>query len=762
MLKKILVVALCWPVFSFAQNIIPQPVTVSVNQGSFLIDENVSIKFDKKNKELKNVAELFSASIKNISGTTISTKSKNKIISFNIVKKENLGNEGYELNVSPAAITVNANSPAGIFYATQSLLQTLPAVRTNAPLAVPCMIVTDFPRFSWRGLHLDVSRHFFPPEIIKEYIDLMATYKMNTFHWHLVDDQGWRIQIKKYPKLTEVGAWRVDQTNINWRERKIAKEEEVPSYGGYYTQEQIKDIIEYAKKRSITIVPEIEMPGHSAAAIASYPKLSCAQTPQLPLTGGDYTNSLSNFCAGNDESFIFLEDVLTEVINLFPSKYVHIGGDEVAKASWKKCARCQARIKAENLKDEDELQSYFVRRMEKFLISKNKKLIGWDEILEGGLAPDATVMSWRGEAGGIEAAKMKHNVVMTPERPCYFDHYQGDLATEPYAIGGFNTLRKVYDYEPIPKELNEEQGKYVLGAQGNLWTEFVTTAEQVEYMVLPRMLALAEVVWSPKTMRDWNGFNQRLQSHYRSFEQKGQHYSKGNFKVEFKPEIKNGKLQVSLSNEIFNGTLLYTTDGSMPKASSPKYVNEISVDSSMIIKAVTAIDGKVMSVLPNEQSFVIHKAFARDVAYTNPASKSYPADGPNTLTDGVRGTTTHGKSWHAFNGKDMIATIDLGEEKSVHQISIGSLQNYRSWLFMPTSVKFEVSGDGTNYTEVGVVNNTVPVDERGPVIKDFTTSFKERKAKFIRVTARNLGVCPKGHPGEGKPTWLFADEIVVK
>ncbi|MBI1770701.1 MAG: family 20 glycosylhydrolase [Bacteroidetes bacterium] len=762
MLKKIFSFVLLWPMVSFAQNIIPQPVNLSVGQGFFLIDGNTALKFDVGNKEMKDVVELFSASIGAISGIPLAAEGKSKTISFNLIKNETLGKEGYELNVSPSAIAINANSSAGIFYATQSLLQTLPAVRTNAPLQIPCMILTDYPRFSWRGMHLDVSRHFFSPELIKEYIDLMAMYKMNIFHWHLVDDQGWRIEIKKYPKLTEVGAWRVDQTNINWRERKTAKEGEIPSYGGFYTQDQIKEIVAYAQQRNITIVPEIEMPGHSAAAIASYPELSCSQKPQLPLTGGDYTNASANFCAGNDESFAFLQDVLSEVIALFPSAYVHIGGDEVEKGPWKKCERCQARIKSENLKNEEELQSYFIRRIEKFLIGKNRKMIGWDEILEGGLAPDATVMSWRGEAGGIEAAKMNHDVVMTPGVPCYFDHYQGDPATEPFAIGGFNTLKRVYDYEPVPKELNDDQAKYVLGAQANLWTEFVTTAEHVEYMVLPRMLALAEVIWSPKSTRDWTGFNYRIQSHFRSFEQKGLHYSKGNFKVDIKPVLKNAKLQASLFTEAFNGEIFYTIDGSAPTPSSKKYSSNINIDSSLTIKAVAVVDGKVMTTKAAEQSFVIHKAFARDVVYLNQPSKYYQADGPNSLTDGVRGTTSFGKYWHAFNGQDMVATIDLGEKKKIHQISIGCLQSYHDWIFMPQRVKFEVSNDGKKFREIETVNNSMSVDTKNQTIKDFASSFKARKVKFVRITVTNLGVCPKGHSGEGKPAWLFADEIIVR
>ncbi len=508
MLKKlILLFAIISPVLLFAQqtvNIIPEPVSLKVTEGNFIIDGHTAIKFSNAQKELLAAANFFSSYIKSISGYSLPLHTlNNKFIELKIEKLKDVGNEGYQLNVTPSSIVISANTKAGIIYGMQTLFQTLPAIRTNAPLKVPCMQVMDYPRFKWRGMHLDVSRHFFSPELIKEYINLMATYKMNMFHWHLVDDQGWRVEIKKYPLLTKVGAWRVDENDKDWSSRPQATPGEAATYGGYYTQEQIKDIVRYASERNVTIFPEIEMPGHVASAIAAYPALSCVQQFQLPLTGGNYTNISSNYCAGNDSVFLFLENVLTEVINLFPSKYIHVGGDEVDKTSWEKCPRCQARMKAEGLKNEDELQSYFMKRIEKFIVSKHRKMIGWDEILEGGLAPEAAIMSWRGEAGGIQAAQMGHDVVMTPGKPLYFDQYQAGPEGEPTAIGGMNTLKNVYDYEPVPKELNEQQAKFVLGAQANLWTEYITTPEQVKYMILPRMLALAEVVWSPKEIRNW-------------------------------------------------------------------------------------------------------------------------------------------------------------------------------------------------------------------------------------------------------------------
>jgi hexosaminidase len=766
MTKKItFLLVLLFPLLTFAQNnisIIPQPVSLQHADGNFVIDRQTTIRIENEKKELKPAAEFLAAYIKQVSGYELPIKKrKGKNIQLAIEKLAGIGDEGYQLEVSPAGISIRANTKAGIVYGMQSLMQTLPQVRTNAALEVPAMKITDYPRFKWRGMHLDVSRHFFSPEMVKQYIDLMSSYKMNTFHWHLVDDQGWRIEIKKYPKLTEVGAWRVDQTDKVWGDRPQAKAGEKPTYGGYYTQDQIKEIIAYAAVRNVTVVPEIEMPGHVASAIAAYPHLSCGQKPQLPLTGGNYTDMSSNYCPGNEEVFTFLEDVLDEVVALFPSRYVHIGGDEVDKSGWKKCPRCQARMAAEGLKNVEELQSYFIKRMEQYLITKNRSIIGWDEILEGGLAPQATVMSWRGEAGGIEAAKMKHNVIMTPGNPVYFDHYQAGPEGEPLAIGGFNTLKRVYDYEPIPKELSQEEAGYVLGAQANLWTEYITTAEHVEYMVLPRMLALAEVVWSPKESKDWTNFNHRLQRHFRGFEQRGLHYAPGNYTVDIKPSSENGKLLVSLFSEVLNGEVYYTTDGSEPTAQSKKYSQPIRIDSSVVVKAVTVVNGQVMGLEPAEQAFSMHKAVGRDVVYENPVNRHYTADGPNSLSDGVRAKHAVGKYWHGFNGRDLVATLDLGEEKPISSISVGCLQHYRDWIFLPVSVKFEVSMDGKNFKEVKTVRNPVSVNEQQSTIHDFKATFPAQKAKYVRVTANRLPACPEGHPGEGQPIWLFADEIIV-
>jgi hexosaminidase len=762
---KILILAfvILTPFGTLAQtnpSIIPQPVNFHAKSGTFRIDETTRLKYKRSDKALRKLASFFSAYIGQISAYELSRGSKKNVIELKVSNNVDLGDEGYKLNVSPERILLEANKPAGIFYGMQSIFQTLPQIRTNAALEIPAMEIIDFPRFKYRGMHLDVSRHFFSAEMVKEYIDLISQYKMNTFHWHLVDDQGWRIEIKRYPKLTQAGAWRVDQTHLTWGQRPQAKIGEEATYGGFYTHEQVKDIIKYASLRNVTIIPEIEMPGHVASAIASYPNLSCVQKPQLPLTGGNYSGMSSNYCAGNEEVFTFLEGVLDEVAALFPSKYIHVGGDEVDKTSWKTCSRCQSRMKAEGLKNEEELQSYFIRRIEKYLISKDRKMIGWDEILEGGLAPEATVMSWRGEAGGIAAAKMKHDVIMTPGNPVYFDHYQGGPEGEPLAIGGFNTLKRVYNYEPVPKELSKEETKYVLGAQANLWTEYVSTSEHVEYMILPRMPALAEVVWSQKESKNWEDFNRRLKYHLKAYGQKGLHYSPGNFTVDIKPVSQDGKLAVVLSTEAMDGQVYYTLDGSEPSLQSVKYQSPVSIDSSVVLKAVSALNGRVMGVRSAEQSFAIHKAIGKNVQYSSPVSRFYQADGPNSLTDGVKGTTSVTRFWHGISGKDLIATIDLSEETMVKQISMGCLQNYSDWIFMPSQVKFETSIDGKTFKEVKIVTNPVPQDRKA-AIQDFVADFPEHGVRYIRVSAKN-GVLPAGHSGEGKPAWIFADEITAR
>ena len=751
---------------AFSQDIpaiIPRPVEINMEAGHFIINENTRLSCDAKD-DLTNEFRLFTQSIQRISGYRLTGNSSvgNYIhIQLDSLKMPN--RDGYLMQVKTDSIIITANNKNGVGHAFQTLLQTLPAIRTNARLMVPAMQITDYPHFGYRGMHLDVSRHFFGMETVRRYLDNLARYKLNIFHWHLTDDPGWRLEIKNYPLLTEVGAWRVNRNDQLWHDRAAATANEPATYGGYFTQEQASEIVDYAAARGITVIPEIEMPGHAAAAVASYPHLQCFPKTQQVITGGQYPRDhQTSFCAGNDSTFIFLEDVLEETMAIFPSEYIHIGGDELDKEPWRKCPKCQKRMQDEGLANVDELQSYFIRRIEKFVNAHGRKIIGWDEILEGGLAPQATVMSWRGEKGGIAAAKMGHDVIMTPGAPLYFDHYQAGPEGEPASIGGFNSLKNVYDYYPVPDELSAAEGKHILGAQANIWAEYIQTPDHLEYMQLPRVAALAEMLWLPREEKDFNNFYARLQSHFRIYEQLGYRYSKGNFTPLIKPVIEDGKLLIDLSSEIPGVDIRYTTDGSTPNDSSALYFAPVPVSKSMTIKAATFQGSVNQTAAPAEQSFAMHNAIGSYVYYDNAYSADYAADGPATLVDGIRGSERVNKYWLGFSGENMVATIDLGRTRNIREIAAGFLQKYVDWIFLPTHVEFETSNDGKSFARAGQANNPVSPNVQDPLQHDFTLKLPaSRQARYIRVTAHTLPGAPKNHPGEGKPVWIFADEIMV-
>jgi hexosaminidase len=520
--------------------IIPQPITIRQNSTSSNEQQNASV-FHLSEKTLiltdgaesESDASVFNEFLSANFGFRLKTKRASaektaaSVIRLIMNKqKPTAQKDAYTLTIKEKEITITGNN-AGIFYGLQTILQLLPASanpsldKTTKTFDLPCCVVEDYPRFGWRGMHLDVSRHFFPKDFVKKYIDLLALYKMNVFHWHLTDDQGWRLEIKKYPKLTSVGAYRKGTLIGHYTNKPV--QYDTIRYGGYYTQADAREIVEYARKRHITVVPEIEMPGHASAAVAAYPEL--ASTPGPFEVIRDWGVFKDVFCP-KEETFQFLQNVLAEVIAIFPSKYIHIGGDECPKDRWKESAFCQALIKKQGLKDEHELQSYFIQRIEKFVNSKGRQIIGWDEILEGGLAPNAAVMSWRGEKGGIEAAKQRHLVVMSPTTTVYFDYYQSKKPDEPLAIGGFLPLDSVYHYEPIPKELRADEQQYIIGIQANLWTEYIATPEKVEYMLLPRLCALAEVAWTPPAQKNYTGFMERLQQHRRLLDVMKVNYAK--------------------------------------------------------------------------------------------------------------------------------------------------------------------------------------------------------------------------------------------
>ena len=516
-------------------SIIPAPLSLKEMKGEFVFNGKSRIYISELNDENKLATDFLVRLIKNPSGFTIPVMKGNKPVSGSVVMVTDTAihnSEGYKMIITSGKVVIKASSGAGFFYAVQTIRQLLPpevekdSVIKSLILSVPACEITDEPRFSYRGMHLDVGRHLFPVEYIKRYIDMMALHKMNTFHWHLTEDQGWRIEIKKYPKLTERGGFR-KETVLGKASKKPVRYDNKP-YGGFYTQDEVKEVVAYARSRFITIIPEIEMPGHSQAALAAYPQLSCTGGPfEVGRTWGVYKDV---YCAGKEETFAFLEDVLSEICDLFPGKYIHIGGDECPKERWEKCPLCQKRIKVEGLKDTKELQSYFIKRIEKFLISKNRRLIGWDEILEGGLAPEATVMSWRGVTGGIEAAKQNHDVIMSPNQYAYFDYYQCEPEGQPLAIGGYLPLENVYSFDPQFQELNSEQQKHILGVQGNLWTEYIPTPEQMEYMAYPRMFAMSETGWTQGSKKDFDEFIARIAVQRQRYDRIGINYFKGEYR----------------------------------------------------------------------------------------------------------------------------------------------------------------------------------------------------------------------------------------
>ncbi len=505
-------------------NLIPAPKVLTITKDTFKIKESVKIYFSQ-NDEVQRIAELFKTELEKLSLhlETLQLPGGNlpeNAIIFELQSNAN-NPEAYNLHIDAKRVHAKAAAAPGLFYAYQTLRQLLPEKNQNNP-ALQALDIEDEPRFKWRGMHLDVCRHFMPKEFILKYIDYIATLKMNRFHWHLTEDQGWRIEIKAYPKLTEKGAWR-KETVIGHAVERPEKFDGI-KHGGFYTQDEIKEIVKYAEERFVTIIPEIEMPGHAQAAIASYPFLSCTEDSVEVWTTWGVSPYIYNT---KDTTFVFLETVLSEVMELFSSQYIHIGGDEAVKDQWENSEEIQKHIKKLDLKNEHELQSYFVRKIEKFVNSKGRMIIGWDEILEGGLAPNALVMSWRGMEGGKAAAKSGHYVIMSPGTHCYFDHYQSkDTVNEPLAIGGFTDVKKVYSFEPVPPELTPDEAKYILGAQANVWTEYILDPKHVEYMIFPRMIALSEVLWSPKEKRDYNDFLDRLKVYRSTLDKENINYAK--------------------------------------------------------------------------------------------------------------------------------------------------------------------------------------------------------------------------------------------
>ncbi len=753
-------------------DIIPQPAHLFMQEGRFSLTDNAVIGYPKENETLKQSAEMLAEMLGKATSLSFQTVPDEDQCQIALVPQDSEnGAEAYSLSITPTQIIISADRYNGVFYALQTLFQMLPpevysaegARQTNYVL--PCIEIFDYPQFKWRGLHLDVSRHFFPKEFIYKIIDLLAMHKMNVFHWHLTDDQGWRLQIKKYPLLTEIAAWRVNREDSTWNARPPMKPGEKPSYGGFYTQQEVKDIVAYAARRGVTIVPEIEMPGHSAEIFAAYPELSCTGKQQTVLPGGTYPpDYATSLCPGNEEVYRFLEGVLDEVLELFPSEYIHIGGDEASKKLWETCPKCQARMKKEGLKNTDELQGYLIKRIEKYLNGKGRKLIGWDEILEKNLSPETAVMSWRGMAGGIQAAQSGHDVVMSPGTHLYFDHYQNTPENEPTAIGGFSTVKKVYDFKPIPDllEPNGSEAKHILGVQANTWTEYIATPEQAEYMIVPRISALAEVAWSPDYTRDWFLFMKRLHTvQMGRFDQMGIRYHQGADYVHFMalPDPENERFMINMESEIYGVQIRYTTDSSVPTLKSALFKGPIEIQAPTLLRAIVVKNNTILSKTPSERYVGMHKAVGKPVLYKSPFSSQYRGKGAETLNDGFTGSTDlNDIENQGIANRDLDIVYDMGEPTEFSSVKGSFLQSIGAWVYFPSSLVVEVSDDGKNFTEQGRVEN--PFDRNSQVARKTLEITGNFTGRYIRIKAENP-ITPEGLPGAGQKNWLFVDEIFV-
>ena len=677
---------------------------------------------------------------------------------------KSLPKEGYTLTVTPKQISIKAADYNGALYALQTLRQLLPNEVESSELVkrdwlVPAVTITDAPQYQWRGLMLDVSRHFFPKEYILKTLDRMAMLKLNTFHFHLVDNEGWRIEIKKYPKLTEVGAWRVDQEDKLWDERTpnpanaFANPATAPKkYGGFYTQEDIKEIVAYATARGITVIPEIEMPAHAMSAIAAYPELSCHKRP-IGVPSGAVWPITDIYCAGQEETFDFIEEVLTEVLALFPSQYIHVGGDEATHTEWERCPKCQLRMKEHQLKNVHQLQSYFIRRIDDFLTSKGRTLVGWDEIMDGGLAKNAVVMNWRGIEVGKKALAQGNPIVLTSD--CYIDNYQGLPDYEPQANGGYLPLKKLYNYNLEKEALSDaslEKSK-VLGTQANLWAEHVGSTEHSEYMLFPRLLALAEISWTNDKLKDWDSFMRRTQHFMQRMDVMGIHYARSVYQVVPTVENKEGNIYLKLECEVPNADIRYVLgDTSIEKGE--KYTAPIAIKGTTTYKAAVFSANATNTITSGQITF--HKAIGKPVSYSPLYHKSYQGQGEGTLTNVIRGTKNfHDGQWLGWLGDDVTLTLDLGETTEVSEVRIGAMDAQSSGIYFPERLTVALSADGKNYREVAAQEEPCTIKGK-PSLKDFILKFAPQSTRYLQIQLKNVKTPPKG--GDA---WLFIDEILV-
>jgi len=750
-IHRIILVLFCTLLSSFvgkAQqqlDLIPKPAQMTISSGTYILAPTVNI---YASEEFMSTAELFSEYPTRpfVEVQKLKSLKKNIKESFRILKatdSDKLNENAYLLQIDETGILLKAHQPQALIHGIYTLVQM--GMLADHPESLPYVHIIDEPQFSYRGMHLDVSRHFLPISFIKKFVDIMAIYKFNNLHWHLTDGAGWRIEVKKYPELTSKAAWR---THSHWKDwwnngRQYVSQGSPNASGGFYTQEQAADLVAYAQRKGINIIPEIEMPGHSEEVIAVYPELAC--------TGNH--NIQGEFCIGNEKTFEFLKNVIDEMLPIFPSPYIHIGGDEANKKHWKDCPKCQDLMHREGLKNVDELQSYAIKQMDEYLQAQGRKLIGWDEILEGGLTKGATVMSWRGEEGGIKAANSGHDVIMTPGNYLYFDSYQTDPRTQPETIGGYLPLEKVYSYYPVPASIEKDKVKHILGAQANLWSEYMTTFQQVEYMAFPRALALAEVNWTNPSLKSFPNFKQRLQSHYKLLQDLDVNYYRPSYNVDYQVKFNAKKFSntVSLSSEqVEQSNIHYTIDGSKPSFKTSPYVEPFELSIPTVVRAAYFLDS--IQVSPEVViELDVHKAIGKKVTYNNKNFGNYPAQHELTLTNGIKGGLTyHDQQWQGFLS-DLDIVVDFERREEISNVAMNFMQMTGPGVYMPTEFKVFLSDNGQNFREVGVIKNTVPDDDPKLIIKRFDLKLaKSQPARYVKVIATNT-----------KGGFLFADEIIV-
>lgn len=743
--------------------VVPMPLEINTTQqASFLLKSGVTVYYPAGNEKMQRNAEFLASYVKAQTGIELQVQA-GEGGKEGIVLQLGLANdnpEAYQLKVDASQVVISSPSEAGVFYGIQTLRKAVD-VAEGSNVELPAVEIKDQPRFGYRGMMLDVGRHFFSMDEIKTYIDMMALHNINRFHWHLSEDQGWRIEIKKYPKLTEIGSMR-KETVIGHNSGKY----DGKPYGGFYTQEQAKEIVAYAAERYITVIPEIDLPGHMQAALAAYPELGCTGGPYEVWTQWGVSDNV--LCAGNDQTIQFIKDVLAEIVEIFPSEYIHVGGDECPKVKWSTCPKCQARIKALGLKSdnkhtkEERLQSYVIHEAEEFLNSKGRKMIGWDETLEGGLAPNATVMSWRGEAGGIEAAKQHHDVVMTPNTYLYFDYYQSkDTETEPMAIGGYLPIERVYSYEPMPKSLSPEEQKYIVGVQANLWTEYIPDFKQVQYMVLPRMAALSESQWCAPEKKNYEAFLQRVNRLVNIYAKNGWNYATHIFDVmlDLKPNTETGTLD-AVARTIDNAPIYYTLDGSEPTTASEKYTDVIKIDKPCTLRTVAIRPSGSSKITKDEISF--SKSSMKPITMLQPINKQYEFSGATVLVDGMTGNMNYKTGrWIAFYTNDLEAVIDLKEATEISSMTLHTCVEKGDWIFDTRGITVSVSDDNQTFKEVASEAYPAMKESDPNQIYTHELKFDPVKTRYVKVKALSEQKIPSWHGGKGNPGFLFVDEIIL-